>query len=437
MQNVQVEQASTTSARLDSLVSTDLPPGWQRTRLGDVCGLRTESVQPDQNPGARYVGLEHMDSGSPVLSHWGDQSEVTSTKARFHPGDVLYGKLRPYLDKAALAEWAGICSTDILVLKPGRHLVPDFLAYVLHTGRFVAHAVSSSRGVNHPRTSWSSLCDYEVLLPTLAEQVAIAHILSNIQDAKNARELEAALERERKAALMQHLFTHGTRAEPTKLTEIGEMPESWQVWSVRDMAEVAYGLTVNEARRTSTRAAPYLTVANVTRGALRLQDVKQIGMVGDDGDRYRLAAGDVLLVEGNGNPKLLGSAATWSGELPFALHQNHLIRVRPNARRVLSAWLMNYMNSDGGRAQLLGRSKTSSGLHSINSHIVSDLLIPLPALAEQHEVVQAVQSCDAYLSALECETTLLDELFRALLEELMTGRLSTLPLVTAEAGVPA
>jgi type I restriction enzyme S subunit len=108
-------------------------------------------------------------------------------------------------------------------------------------------------------------------------------------------------------------------------------------------------------------------------------------MLDGDAERYRLKQGDVLLVEGNGNPKLLGSAAIWNDELPFALHQNHLIRARPDQGKATPEWIMCYLNSDSGRAQLLGKAKTSSGLHSINSRLIAGLQVPLPSRDEQEE----------------------------------------------------
>lgn len=86
--------------------------------LGDVCALRTESVDSKDHLTLPFVGLEHIDSGSPKLRRYGNPSAVRSAKFLFYPSDVLYGKLRPYLDKAVLAEVHGICSTDILVLPP-------------------------------------------------------------------------------------------------------------------------------------------------------------------------------------------------------------------------------------------------------------------------------------------------------------------------------
>jgi type I restriction enzyme S subunit len=243
------------------------------------------------------------------------------------------------------------------------------------------------------------------------------------------------LEHERKAALVQYLFTYGTRNEPRRQTEIGEIPESWQVYALGDIAEIAYGLTVNKDRRQSSKIASYLTVANVTRGAMRLHDVKQIGMLPGDAEKYRVKKGDVLLVEGNGNPRLLGSAAIWNDELPFMLHQNHLIRARLNPMKATPDWVMHYLNSDGGRAQLLGRAKTSSGLHSINSRLIASLHIPLPARDEQDDMTHVLRSCNEVIAGLERESILLDELFHALIEELMTGRLSAIPLIDPKANL--
>jgi type I restriction enzyme, S subunit len=370
-----------------------------------------------------------MDLGQSRLSRCGRGAEVTSGKSRFCRGDVLYGKLRPYLNKAVLPDFEGICSTDILVVRPrGNETSSEFLVHLLHTEGFLEHAVKTTSGVNHPRTSWSALSEYCVALPPLPEQRAIVRALRAVQDARDARRRELEAERERMAALMEDLFTCGARQETRKETETGKLPVGWQVRRLGDVGEVAYGLTVNQARRQSKRTAPYLTVANVTRGRLRLHEVKEIGITDSDADRFRLQRGDVLLVEGNGNPQLLGSAAMWSDEIPFALHQNHLIRARLNNAIAFPHWVMYYLNSESGRVQLLGRAKTSSGLHSINSRIVSSLGIPCPCLDEQRDIIDVLTACDEKIDALEAEAALHDELFRALLDELMTGRLSASPL---------
>ena len=182
------------------------PEHWKNVQLKEIASLRRENITPEDALYSSYVGLEHIDSGESQLKRWGDASEVKSTKSRFYPDDVLYGKLRAYLDKAVIAEMEGICSTDILVVTANSKTLPRFLVYLLHTHPLISHAVATSTGVNHPRTSWNSLGQFTFPLPPLPEQRAIAHVLQTIQEAKAARQRELTLERERKAALMDYLF---------------------------------------------------------------------------------------------------------------------------------------------------------------------------------------------------------------------------------------
>src|SRR5262245_24472208 len=108
----------------------ELPTGWQVVELDEVIQMRRNGIHPDDAPHLAYVGLEHIDSGDAQLRRWGEASEVKSAKSRFYPSDILYGKLRPYLDKAVLAEIEGMCSTDILVFIPTLKSTSEFLAYL-------------------------------------------------------------------------------------------------------------------------------------------------------------------------------------------------------------------------------------------------------------------------------------------------------------------
>ena len=99
--------------------------------------------------------------------------------------------MRPYLDKAALAEWSGICSTDILVLRGNIDVDSAFLAYLAHTQNFLDYAISTTTGVNHPRTSWQALQKMPIPLPPLAEQQKIADILGAVDRRIQAEEAYA------------------------------------------------------------------------------------------------------------------------------------------------------------------------------------------------------------------------------------------------------
>ena len=193
------DRRPTTDDATRPVAPTALPDGWQVVRLGDVIQPRRDLIQPSSDGKARYVGLEHIDSGNARLSRWGTESEVKSSKNKFFAGDILYGKLRPYLDKVVLAEWEGICATDILVFVADRQrALPEFIAYLLHTRAFLNHAISTTSGTNHPRTSWQALQAFAFALPPLPEQRAIARILTAV-------DTKIAAEEKRKAAL-QTLF---------------------------------------------------------------------------------------------------------------------------------------------------------------------------------------------------------------------------------------
>ncbi len=216
-----------------------LPVGWRRVRLGEVVSRRKESVQPQDYPEAPYVGLRDIDSHRSQLTRWGQGSDVRSTKYKFYEGDVLYGKLRPYLDKAVLAELGGICSTDIIVFTAGEEIRSDFLIHLVHSREFRRLADRTTHGVNHPRTKWTSLQKFEFALPPFPEQQTIVRALRTVQHSVEARRRERAVERERRAALLQHILTHGTRDEPRIEVPIGDLPKrvphSWQVVPLAEM----------------------------------------------------------------------------------------------------------------------------------------------------------------------------------------------------------
>jgi type I restriction enzyme S subunit len=190
-----------------------IPKTWQIVSLGDVCEQRSEIVQPSANNKEPFVGLEHIASGETRLRNFAQSIDVKSTKFKFYAGDILYGKLRPYLDKAVLADLNGICSTDLLVLKPKNNVIKEFLIYVLHSTDFIKHAIATTTGTNHPRTSWTAISKFKFGLPEHSEQQNIANILSTI-DRKLELEKKEKVRLERiKRCLMDLLLTGKIRVK--------------------------------------------------------------------------------------------------------------------------------------------------------------------------------------------------------------------------------
>lgn len=152
---------------------------WPRVRFGEVVrNVNDVEREPLANGLERFVGLEHLDPESLQIRRWGLVADGTTFTRRFRQGQVLFGKRRAYQRKAAVAEWDGICSGDILVFEAkGAHLLPELLPFIVQTGAFVEHALSTSAGSLSPRTRWSDLARFEFTLPPLEEQRRIAEVL--------------------------------------------------------------------------------------------------------------------------------------------------------------------------------------------------------------------------------------------------------------------
>ena len=160
-----------------------IPKEWQVVKLGDVAKIDTRAVTPKPGVKYYYIGLEYIESDTGrLLKHpedLTDGSEIRSTKYYFTANHVLYGKLRPYLNKVALPLRDGICSTDILPILPNTRVVlREYLAYVLLHTRFVSYATARMKGTNHPRVNPREILGYKFPLPPIDEQKIIVKTLS-------------------------------------------------------------------------------------------------------------------------------------------------------------------------------------------------------------------------------------------------------------------
>jgi type I restriction enzyme S subunit len=144
----------------------EIPEGWKVASISRVAEHPRRSVQPDSiEPGTHYVALEHIPRRRLALDSWGEATGVESNKFAFKHGEILFGKLRPYFHKVVVAPIDGVCSTDIVVVRP---TVPDWFSVVMgHVSSvaFVEFTNAGSTGTRMPRTSWQEMSRYQVPLP--------------------------------------------------------------------------------------------------------------------------------------------------------------------------------------------------------------------------------------------------------------------------------
>ena len=160
--------------------------------LGDVSRERKETCKGSKS-GYPIVGLEHMVPEELTLTSWSDNSENTFSKV-FHKGDVLFGRRRAYLKKAAVAPFDGICSGDITVIEANaERIVPELLPFIIQNDALFDYAVGKSAGSLSPRVKWEHLKNYTFELPDMNKQRELAELLWAMVDAKKSyQELIAA-----------------------------------------------------------------------------------------------------------------------------------------------------------------------------------------------------------------------------------------------------
>ena len=414
-----------------------IPEEWEIAELGNVCQHRRELVEPQRNGATRYVGLEHIDSGNPKLQRYGSASEVRSSKSRFRAGDVLYGKLRPYLDKAVLAEWGGICSTDILVFKAiEEQTTPEFLVHLLHSPDFLAHAINTTSGVNHPRTSWSDIKTFKFPLPPLPDQRAIAHVLSKIQAAAQAQAAIAGRARELKRALMAKLFTEGLRGD--NVTEwiehplYGSVPRHWFAGTLGDLCKDGHGVIQTGPFGSQLHASDYketgIPVVNPTHLADNRVIHEAIPLISKEDhrrlSRHILRRGDILFAR-RGE---IGRHALITAEENDWLCGTGCFLVRVKNPSVDNAFLSWFLCTEPCQLWLKAHA-VGSIMPNLNTKVLQAVPVVLPPIDEQREIASILQTVDAKIAAAERKRAGLEELFRAMLGELMAGRVrvKTLP----------
>ena len=245
-------------------------------------------------------------------------------------------------------------------------------------------------------------------LPPLPEQRAIAHVLQTIQEAKAARQRELALEREREAALMDHLFSYGTKGEPRKQTEIGEIPESWEVVRLEDICTFTTG-KLNSEQATADGQYPFFTCSQET---FRI-------------DSYSFDQ-EAMLLAGN-NARGIYSVKYYKGRFD-AYQRTYVITIEDTKRLSYQYFLYDLFL----RLELLRRQSIGATTKYLTAPIIKNLGLALPPPSEQLMISSVLWSCDEKIAALEQETERLEELFHAMLDELMTGKRSAVPLIDAE-----
>ena len=216
------------------------PEGWREVKLGEIAEISKSNWKVGDKP-FPYIGLEHIEENTLRLNSIGDSSNLESNKYRFKSGDVLFGKLRPYFRKVVKPNFSGVCSTDIWVIRAKENMDTRFMFYFFANRKLVDIAYSSCSGTRMPRADWSFLSQTAWNIPPLAEQKAIAEVLSSLDDKIDLLHNQNKTLEDMARTLFRQWFIEGERAD----WAVGTLSDEFDV----TMGQSPPGISYNEEKQ--------------------------------------------------------------------------------------------------------------------------------------------------------------------------------------------
>ena len=293
---------------------------------------------------------------------------------------------------------------------------------------FLEHAISTTAGVNHPRTSWNALKVHVLAVPPIPEQRAIAAVLRTVQGAKKACERVLAATRQLKQSLLHHLFTYGPVPFPQaahvqlKETMIGSVPEHWNIAKLGDFAQLAqYGLSL---RGNPSGRYPILRMNNLQDGKIVIANIQgglqYVELDDKTVTKFRLTIGDLLFNRTN-SFELVGKTSLFElpGDFVFA---SYIVRLQLDSKRLDPRFANYCLNMPATQARLKFLASRGVSQSNINATKLKGFEMPIPPLPEQRDIAARLAAVDAKLAAEESRRSALAALLQSLLHNLMTGQ---------------
>ncbi len=394
------------------------PAHWTSQKLKYVASLRSgEGITSD----------DISDAGEyPVYGGNGVRGYTSSyTHDGTYPLIGRQGALCGNINYASGKFWA---SEHAVVVSVRRSHVVRWLGEVLRSMNLNQYSQSAAQ----PGISVEVIENLPIPVPPEPEQEAIAAFLdretARIDALIAEKERMLALLEEKRATLISRVVTRGldpnAPLKPSGQEWLGEIPAHWGLRRLKYLAEVRGGLTLGKQYSGELVECPYLRVANVQDGYLKLDDILTVDVPASEVASNLLANGDVLMNEG-GDIDKLGRGCVWRNEIAPCLHQNHVFAVRPHS--VDSDWLALWTSTLQAKRYFESRAKRSTNLASISGSNIKEFLVPLPPVSEQLAIQQFLAIRHTRLEALREELRdslrLLTERRAALITAAVTGQI--------------
>ncbi len=417
---------------IDWLEQPSLPSDWRETTIGEayVFTRRPRTFRVMDYPTVPFVPMEMVPSQGKARIRWLDKSpdELTSGNY-FERGDVLLSRITPSFEngKQGMADDLplpfGFGSTELIPIqaKPGESDAHFLFYLLLHPSLRAEVAARMEGSTGRQRVPESVVREWPIPLPQLDEQRKVAAVLGKVQAAVEVEGELIRVTRELKQAALRQLFTRGLRGEPQKQTDLGPIPESWDVVPLGILAtKISKGSSPKwQGFQYVSEGVLFVRSQNVGLGAMDWSDKAYLPAAWNEKEpRSILRENDVLL---NLVGASIGRASLGGQEVEGANCNQAVCFVRVKSDEALPSFVAQFLNSPAGLAQMHFQKKDVARAN-LSLDDVRSFKTPKPGITEQREIAAHLAAIDAKLAHHETRQKLLRELFRTLLRDLMTAR---------------
>ncbi|MBX9721970.1 MAG: restriction endonuclease subunit S [Candidatus Obscuribacterales bacterium] len=384
---------------------------WKMATLASVTKPRREKVSPQKFPDLPYVGLEDVEAHTSRLLSTKRGADYKSSCCRFYSGDVLYGRLRPYLNKVIRPDFDGLASAEFIVFPNTSEIDMNYLRCILSSPQFVGFSSQISQG-DRPRVDFTQIGAYEFQLPPIKVQGALVEKFASLQQNIRSMRSEANRASHLVNRLKQRLVESALQGDLSRHTSD---KTDWKTVRLEDL--IYEGPANGYSPRSSENSVGTLSLklTATTRGRLDLTEkaVKRLDEIIPDNSKYWLEPGDVLVQRAN-SLEYVGATAIFAGPPKTYIYPDLMMRIRVEDP-ILRTYIWRYLNSIAAKKYFQSNATGTAGnMPKINGKVLRALPVRLPGKKELEFIVTLLDRVLQRISLVENDIDLAQRLLEKL-----------------------
>jgi type I restriction enzyme S subunit len=408
--------------------SIALSTSWDVKPLGEVVQPTRPRIKPSEKPNLPFIGMGNIEAHTMKLLGTVPAGTMKSSAVHFQPDDVLYGRLRPYLNKVYRPDFEGLCSAEFIVFPKTEGISSRYLQYFLNSFSFASHATHLNAG-DRPRVDFEQLSPYPFPVAPYEQQ---KRIVAEIEKQFSRLDEAVANLRRVKANLKRY------KASVLKTAVEGELAPTAEPWKQVVLGDVATSIRNGYSKKPDAEHGTRIfRISAVRPMKLDVNDVRYLSGTPADYEPFLVEPGDVLFTRYNGNRDYVGVCARVPGNLPPTVYPDKLIRVRVPRLMMLPEFLVILASTGRAREYIESKIRTTAGQSGISGGDLKSIPLDVPKVAEQQQIVAEVERhlsvIDELEAAVNANLTRADRLRQSVLNQVFSGGIRLVLLLSANA----